>query len=249
MHLCPEDPATVSSDVPRVDPRLSAFRQAWSDVRREFGRVRIGVVAVPLVVGAVSGLRVPDEDANIAEQVLVGVVSAAIALVAIALLLYLAFLVVAPTRQRNAALGLLRVKEEEIARLTAPTPEAILLVRVPRSPRTGHIDSLETVHFDQVLLTDLSGEGRVLRFSLSMTDRAFLDLGDFQEIYRDRPAIHASFLSNPLDLTGNRQGSLAFVHRSGSEGVSEPWELTVEDVRSGAQLAISTLGEHTCFTS
>lgn len=170
-----------------VDPRVSVFRQAWSDVRREFGRVRIGVIAVALALGAAGGIWAPSGDAGVARRIFTGVGSAGLALVGIALLLYMVFLIAAPARQRNAALNLLEEKEQEIARLNAPEPTALLMIRVPRDPRRGHIDNYETVHFDQVLLTDLSGEGRLLRFSLTMADREFVDFGEFQEIYREHP--------------------------------------------------------------
>lgn len=230
-----------------IDPNVSAFQQAWVDLKSHLARFMIGVGLVTVVVSATSGIVVPGEGVNVIAQVFTGALSALLALVAVSSLTYLVLLLVAPIRQRNVGRQRLKEREDEIARLRTPRRKALFSVRVPQQPRIGNIDKYGTAHFDQVLVTDLSREGRILRFGLSMPDREFLDFSEYQEIHRDHLGTPQRYLSNPLDLTGNQQGSVAFVHRPGSEGVGESWELAVEDVHSGTVLTISELGEHVCY--
>jgi hypothetical protein len=120
-------------------------------------------------------------------------------------------------------------------------------VRMPEPQRSGHIDSYKTVWFDKVLITKRSEGDRVLRFYLSMPDREFVDVGEFQQIYQEQTGIHSAYHSNPLDLPNNAQKVLAFVLASGPEGVASTFELSIRDVRSDNLFTISTLGEHVCF--
>lgn len=119
-------------------------------------------------------------------------------------------------------------------------------VRLPKAPRSGHLDTHSTVLFDEVLVTDLSGEGRILRFSLSTTGSAgFLDFGEFQSVYRGHPEIHSKYLSNPLDIRGNRQGILAFIRASAEdEATIAEFKLEIHDAKAGRSFTLDSLGEH-----
>lgn len=125
--------------------------------------------------------------------------------------------------------------------------EPLFSLRLPEPPRSGQIDNYETVLFEKVLATKHAAGERALRFGLSMPGREFLDFGDFQEIWRDRPAIHSTYLSNPLDLPTNRQGMLAFAHASGSSGVAKHFELAISDSGTQLEFTVTELGEHTFY--
>ena len=129
-----------------------------------------------------------------------------------------------------------------------PTPrEALFMILLPEAPRTGKLDRYTIVLFENVLVTKRTESDRVLRFYLSMPEREFVSLTDFQEIYHEHPSIHTEYHSNPLDLPNNTQKVLAFVLAPGSEGVADTFELLIHDVHSDEKFMISDLGEYVCY--
>lgn len=128
-----------------------------------------------------------------------------------------------------------------------PTPAAPLVnILIPENPRQGQIDNYEMAYFPKVLITKRTSEARNLRFTLSMPERSFEGFTEFQAIYRDRHGIKENYFSNPLHVDFiNRQANLAFVHASGSSGVSDAWKLEVHDVLAEQRFTVSELGEAT----
>jgi hypothetical protein len=137
--------------------------------------------------------------------------------------------------------------------LTDPASEEsardpLFSLRLPAQPQIGHLGNHRTVYFDQALVTNHSGKKRALRFELSMPGLQFLDSGEFQAVYQEDPAIRARYLSNPLDLPTNRQGTLAFILRSGPIGDVETFGLSIYDSGGRRSYAVSKLGEHTFYS-
>ena len=128
--------------------------------------------------------------------------------------------------------------------MTDESGQPLFSIRLPTAPHEGHIDSHGTVIFEKTLITDLSGDGRILRFALRMPGIEFVDFGEFQAIYQEKRNLHGAYLSNPLDISGNRQGVLAFVVAEGSLRATDEFEVAIHDVRANRTFRLTSLGEH-----
>lgn len=224
----------------------TAWSQALIDARALFGSFWVGLVTVSIISGAASGLIVPAEGSSFQERLVVGAINSAIALVVISIGVMVYSLLRAPYRQLSSARQKIPDLEAKIDKLLAVPALDLFEIRIPKPPRPGHIGNYPAVHFENVLATDLSGEGRILRFALVLSGHDFYDFGEFQAVYQESPEIHSSYLSNPLDLNGNEQGALAFISRAQPISDVRSWEVRVTDVTSGALLIIDDIGEHRC---
>ncbi len=229
-----------------ADPDNTVLRQTLIDTRHLFASFWVGLVAVTIISGAAGGVFLPEESSSIGDRIMTGAINAVIALAVIAALVLLFAFLRAPSRQLSAARQRISGLNDEIEMLGAEPTRELFEIRIPTVPRSGHIESHPTVHFENVLATDLSGKGRILRFGLVIPGHDFFDFGEFQAVYKELPDIQGRYLSNPLDLDGNTQGALAFISRSEVPANLTSWEVHVEDVTSGAKLKIADVGAHRC---
>ena len=102
--------------------------------------------------------------------------------------------------------------------------------------------------FDNVLVTKLTEEDRGLRFTLTMFGPTFEGFNTFQAFFKKHPDLDRNYFSNPLNVGFlNRQAILAFLHKPGSSGTSDTWQLMIEDVVAEKMFTISELGEVTLY--